>query len=69
MGEFDYTRSGNPTRATLQQHLSKVMKAKFVYAVNSGMAALDVIVRSLAPGDEVVAGDDLYGGTDRLLTY
>ncbi|KAG7709135.1 hypothetical protein KL914_001525 [Ogataea haglerorum] len=69
MGQYDYTRSGNPTRSALQNHLSKIMKAKHVYALNSGMAALDVIVRSLNPGDEVVAGDDLYGGTDRLLTY
>lgn len=38
-------------------------------AVSSGMAALDVILRVLKPGDEVIAGDDLYGGTNRLLTY
>ena len=38
-------------------------------AVSSGMAALDVILRILKPGDEVIAGDDLYGGTNRLLTY
>ncbi|GME73201.1 unnamed protein product [[Candida] boidinii] len=69
MGEYDYTRSGNPTRTTLQNHLQKIMKAEYVYAVNSGMAALDVITRSLKPGDEVLAGEDLYGGTHRLLTY
>jgi cystathionine beta-lyase/cystathionine gamma-synthase len=37
--------------------------------VSSGMAALDIITRLLKPGDEVIAGDDLYGGTNRLLTY
>lgn len=39
------------------------------FAVSSGMAALDVILRLLKPGDEIIAGDDLYGGTNRLLTY
>ncbi|ODV79657.1 cystathionine beta-lyase [Suhomyces tanzawaensis NRRL Y-17324] len=69
MGEYDYTRSGNPTRTYLQNHLAKVMKATHTYAVTSGMGCLDVITRLLKPGDEVIAGDDLYGGTHRLLTY
>ncbi|ODQ79241.1 hypothetical protein BABINDRAFT_162278 [Babjeviella inositovora NRRL Y-12698] len=68
MGEYDYTRSGNPTRTVLQNHLAKIMKAEQVYAVTSGMGAGDVITRLLSPGDEVIAGDDLYGGTHRLLT-
>lgn len=45
------------------------MSAQRVLVVTSGMAALDVITRLLRPGDEVVTGDDLYGGTNRLLTY
>ncbi|KAK6461054.1 cystathionine beta-lyase [Scheffersomyces coipomensis] len=69
MGEYDYTRSGNPTRTYLQNHLAKIMKAKTTFAVSSGMGCLDVITRLLKPGDEVIAGDDLYGGTNRLLTY
>ncbi|CDK27347.1 unnamed protein product [Kuraishia capsulata CBS 1993] len=69
MGEYDYTRSGNPTRTTVQQHLAKVMRAKSVFAVTSGMSAMDTISRLLSPGDEVIAGDDLYGGTHRLLVY
>lgn len=70
MGEYDYTRSGNPTRTTLERHLAKIMgNAKAAYAINSGMGAMDVISRLLKPGDEVVAGIDLYGGTSRLLTY
>ncbi|KAI3402381.2 STR3 [Candida oxycetoniae] len=69
MGEYDYTRSGNPTRTHLQHHLAKIMKAKQAFAVSSGMGCLDVITRLLKPGDEVIAGDDLYGGTHRLLTY
>jgi len=67
--EYDYTRSGNPTRSHLEKHLAKVMRANRALAVSSGMGAMDVISRMLRPGDEVVAGDDLYGGTNRLLKY
>jgi len=67
--QYDYTRSGNPTRTHLERHLAKIMNATRVLAVSSGMGALDVIVRLLRPGDEVITGDDLYGGTHRLLTY
>lgn len=67
--EYDYTRSGNPTRTHLERHLAKVMNANRALAVSSGMGALDVITRLLRPGDEVITGDDLYGGTHRLLTY
>ncbi|VEU20849.1 DEKNAAC101708 [Brettanomyces naardenensis] len=69
MGKYDYTRSGNPTRTIVQQQLAKIVGCKQVWVVNSGMACLDAITRLLKPGDEVVSGDDLYGGTDRLLTY
>lgn len=68
-GEYDYTRSGNPTRTHLERHLAKIMKAERALVVSSGMGALDVITRLLRPGDEVVTGDDLYGGTNRLLKY
>ena len=67
--EYDYTRSGNPTRTHLERHLAKIMKAERALVVSSGMGALDVITRLLKPGDEVVTGDDLYGGTNRLLKY
>ncbi|OAQ71181.1 cystathionine beta-lyase [Pochonia chlamydosporia 170] len=67
--EYDYTRSGNPTRTHLERHLAKIMNANRALAVSSGMGALDVITRLLRPGDEVITGDDLYGGTHRLLTY
>lgn len=70
MGEYDYTRSGNPTRTHLERHLAKIIGgATRVLSVTSGMTALDVITRLLKPGDEVIAGDDLYGGTNRLLKY
>jgi cystathionine beta-lyase len=67
--EYDYTRSGNPTRTHLERHLAKIMNASRALVVSSGMGALDVITRLLRPGDEVVTGDDLYGGTNRLLKY
>jgi len=67
--EYDYTRSGNPTRTHLERHLAKIMNANRALAVGSGMGALDVVSRLLRPGDEVITGDDLYGGTHRLLTY
>ncbi|CAG8248302.1 unnamed protein product [Penicillium salamii] len=68
-GEYDYTRSGNPTRTHLERHLAKIMSAQRALVVSSGMAAMDVITRLLRPGNEVVAGDDIYGGTNRLLKY
>ena len=67
--EYDYSRSGNPTRTHLERHLAKIMNANRALVVSSGMGACDVITRLLKPGDEVVTGDDLYGGTNRLLTY
>lgn len=67
--DYDYTRSGNPTRTHLEKHLAIIMRAKRALVVSSGMGALDVITRTLKPGDEVVTGDDLYGGSHRLLKY
>lgn len=69
MGVYDYTRSGNPTRTQLERHMAKIMGANRCLAISSGMGAMDVIVRLLHPGDEVVAGDDIYGGTNRLLKF
>ncbi|WFD29168.1 cysteine-S-conjugate beta-lyase [Malassezia sp. CBS 17886] len=65
--EFDYTRSGNPSRTVLQNHLSSVQRCKHSFAVSTGMSCLDVITRLVRPGEVIVAGDDLYGGTNRLL--
>ncbi|KAJ7352433.1 Cys/Met metabolism PLP-dependent enzyme-domain-containing protein [Mycena albidolilacea] len=66
---YDYSRSGNPTRTHLEHHIAKISSAAHALTVSSGMAALDIILRILKPGDEIIAGDDLYGGTNRLLTY
>ena len=65
--EYDYTRVSNPSRSVLENHLAKLEGAKHAYAVSCGMACLDVIMRMVSPGDRVMAGDDLYGGSNRLL--
>jgi len=67
MGEYDYTRSGNPTRSQLEKHLAKICNANHCYAVSSGMSALDVILRFVKSGQEVIAGNDIYGGFNLLL--
>jgi len=66
-GEYDYTRSGNPTRTLLEQQLADLEDAGYARAFASGMAALTALTRIVKPGEEIVAGDDLYGGTVRLL--
>jgi cysteine-S-conjugate beta-lyase len=66
-GEYDYTRSGNPTRTLLEQQLATLEEGKYACAFASGMAAITALVRLLTPGDEIIAGNDLYGGTVRLL--
>ncbi|KAJ1980607.1 cystathionine beta-lyase [Dimargaris verticillata] len=68
-GEYDYSRSGNPTRSHVESHLAKIMHAQRAFVVSSGMTALDAILRLVKAGEHIIAGDDLYGGTNRLLTY
>jgi cystathionine beta-lyase len=66
---YDYTRSGNPTRSQLEAHLAKLMKATTTLVTTSGMSALDVILRLVKSGNEIIAGTDIYGGTNRLLSF
>ncbi|PSC71575.1 cystathionine beta-lyase [Micractinium conductrix] len=68
MGEYDYSRSGNPTRTVLERQLAVLEGAERAFAFSSGMSALAAVTRLLKAGDHVVAGDDLYGGTSRLLS-
>jgi cystathionine beta-lyase/cystathionine gamma-synthase len=63
---FEYSRTGNPTRAALEDCLAALENATYGLAFGSGMAAESAILSMLRPGDHVVAGDDLYGGTYRL---
>ncbi|KHN14911.1 cystathionine beta-lyase, chloroplastic-like [Glycine soja] len=67
-GPYDYTRSGNPTRDALESLLAKLDKADRALCFTSGMAALSAVVRLVGTGEEIVTGDDVYGGSDRLLS-
>lgn len=66
-GEYDYTRSGNPTRTLLEEQLANLENVNYACAFASGMAALTALTRIVKAGEEIVAGDNLYGGTVRLL--
>lgn len=65
---FDYTRSGNPTRQVLEELIARIERGSDGAAFASGMAAIDAVLRLLRAGDHVIAGNDIYGGTYRLLT-
>ena len=63
---FEYSRTGNPSRAALEACLASLEDATFGLAFSSGMAATQTVLSILRPGDHVIAGDDLYGGTYRI---
>ncbi|NLG72255.1 MAG: cystathionine gamma-synthase [Chloroflexi bacterium] len=63
---YEYSRTGNPTRAALEACLAQLEAGEFGLAFSSGMAATDTVLRLLRPGDHVLAGNDVYGGTFRL---
>ncbi|MEW5307781.1 MAG: hypothetical protein WDW36_010157 [Sanguina aurantia] len=67
-GEYDYTRSGNPTRTILEEQMAALEGADRSFTFTSGMLALSVVTKLLSSGQHIVAGDDIYGGTSRLLT-
>uniref|UniRef100_A0A2M4CUB2 cystathionine gamma-lyase n=1 Tax=Anopheles darlingi TaxID=43151 RepID=A0A2M4CUB2_ANODA len=64
---FEYGRSGNPTRDVLERCLASLDNGKFGLTFASGLGATTTVITMLKSGDHVVAGDDLYGGTNRLL--
>src|SRR6185369_4643273 len=66
-GEYDYTRSGNPTRTLLEEQLASLEEGLHACAFASGLAAITALTRLVRSGEEIIAGDDLYGGTVRLL--
>ena len=66
-GEYDYSRSGNPTRSELEKKLAELERAEHAFAFSSGMSALSAITKLLTTGDEILAGSNLYGGSIRLL--
>ncbi len=65
---FEYARSQNPTRKALEEALAVIENGKFGLAFSSGVAATDAVIKLLAPGDEVICANDMYGGTYRLFT-
>jgi len=65
---FEYSRTGNPTRAALEVNLAALENAKFGLCFGSGLGAIDAVIKLLSPGDEVVSTNDLYGGTYRIFT-
>lgn len=67
-GQYDYTRSGNPTRDALADALADLEGGAGATVTGSGMAALNLVCQLLKPGDRLIAPHDCYGGTHRLLT-
>src|SRR5579884_4257990 len=63
---FEYSRTSNPTRAALEACLAALENARYGLAFGSGMAATSAVLSILRPGQHVIAGDDLYGGTYRI---
>ena len=65
---YGYARGKNPTREALQKNIAALENGKHCVCFSSGMGATDAVMRILRPGDEVITGDDLYGGSYRLFT-
>ncbi len=65
---FAYARGKNPTRSALEKCIASLEGAKYGLCFSSGMGSVDAIIKLLKPGDEVITGDDLYGGTYRMFT-
>ena len=65
---YEYARSQNPTRKALEDAYASIENAKFALAFGSGVAATDSVIKLLNPGDEVIAANDMYGGSYRLFT-
>ncbi len=65
---YEYSRSQNPTRHALEKSLAALENAEFGLCFGSGMAAIDAVIKTLRPGDEVISTNDLYGGSYRIFT-
>jgi cystathionine gamma-lyase len=65
---FEYARTQNPTRLALENNIAALENGQYGYCFGSGMAAIDAVAKLLKPGDEVVATNDLYGGSYRIFT-
>ncbi|MGA2904578.1 MAG: cystathionine beta-lyase [Candidatus Korobacteraceae bacterium] len=67
-GEYDYSRSGNPTRAVVEKQIAALENGTRGFCFSTGLAAITAITRLVSPGEEILACDDLYGGTYRLFS-
>ena len=65
---YAYARGKNPTRSSLEKCIAALENAKFGLCFSSGMGAIDAVIKLLKPGDEVITGNDLYGGSYRMFT-
>src|SRR3954468_23106873 len=65
---YEYARSQNPTRFALEKAMAEIENGNYGLVLGSGVAATYAIIKLLKPGDEVIAGNDMYGGTYRLFT-
>ena len=65
---YAYARGKNPTRSALEKNLAALEDGKHCLCFSSGMGATDAVIKMLRPGDEVITGDDLYGGSYRMFT-
>jgi cystathionine beta-lyase/cystathionine gamma-synthase len=65
---YEYARSQNPTRTALEEAYAMIENGNYALAFSSGVAATDAVIKLLSTGDEVVCGNDMYGGTYRLFT-
>lgn len=66
---FDYSRTNNPTRKVLEDLIAELEGGTHGFAFASGLAAIDAVIKLLSSGDEVLAVDDIYGGTFRIFTH
>ncbi len=66
---YDYARTGNPTRAALENIIARLENGSTGIAFGSGLAAIDAVLKLLESGDEILAVDDIYGGAFRLFTH
>lgn len=66
--DYEYSRAANPTRTALEDALASIENGTRGLAFSSGLAATDCVLRSFKAGDEIIAMDDLYGGTYRMFT-
>ena len=67
-GEYDYARSGNPTRNILEKEFAKLEGGEFAFAFSSGMAAISSVISTFSANDHLIISGDVYGGTYRAIT-